>query len=120
MPRSTLRVLVVSHAHPARSLGGAEIASYNLHKALDAKDGVTSSYLARAGHPARRHGATALISLRQGEREFIYHSDDYDHFLLSNRNTEDIERDLVRLLLDLRPDVVHFHHVRPDSRCSTP
>ena len=111
MPRSTTRVLVVSHAHPARSLGGAEIASYNLHKALDAKDGVTSSYLARAGHPARRHGATALMSLRQGEREFIYHSDDYDHFLLSNRNTEDIERDLVRLLLDLRPDVVHFHHV---------
>ena len=58
---------------------------------------MTSSYLARAGHPARRHGATALMSLRQGEREFIYHSDDYDHFLLSNRNTEDIERDLVRL-----------------------
>ena len=35
MPRSTTRVLVVSHGHPACSLGGAEIASYNLHKGLE-------------------------------------------------------------------------------------
>ncbi|RVL69192.1 glycosyltransferase, partial [Sinorhizobium meliloti] len=27
-----LRVLVVSHGHPAMSLGGAEIASHSLHK----------------------------------------------------------------------------------------
>ncbi|APF39469.1 glycosyltransferase family 4 protein [Chelatococcus daeguensis] len=105
-----LRVLVVSHGHPSFSLGGAEIASYNLHKGLNRIDGVGSRYLARVGHPVARHGATALLSLRQKQGEILYHADEYDHFLLSNRNTEEIERDFLRVVRDLRPDVVHFHH----------
>lgn len=35
-----LRVLVVSHGHPAMSLGGAEIASHSLHKGLNTLPGV--------------------------------------------------------------------------------
>jgi hypothetical protein len=113
MPRAAnhpLRVLVVSHGHPSFSLGGAEIASYNLHKGLNRLEGVGSRYLARVGHPVARHGATALLSLRQKQGEILYHADEYDHFLLSNRNTEEIERDFLRVVRDLRPDVVHFHH----------
>ncbi len=109
--REDLRVLVVSHGHPSLSLGGAEIASYNLHKGLNRIDDVGSIYLARVGQPVPRHGATALMSLRQKDREILFHADDYDHFLLSNRNTEEITRDLLRFVRDMRPDVVHFHHV---------
>ncbi|MDJ1159980.1 glycosyltransferase family 4 protein [Chelatococcus sp. SYSU_G07232] len=105
-----LRVLVVSHGHPSFSLGGAEIASYNLHKGLNRLDGAGSRFLARVGHPVARHGATALLSLRQKDGEILYHADEYDHFLLSNRNTEEIERDFLRVVQDLKPDVVHFHH----------
>lgn len=105
-----LRVLVVSHGHPSFSLGGAEVASYNLHKGLNALDGVSSRFVARVGHPVVRHGGTALLSLRQKEGEILYHADDYDHFFLSNRNTEEIERDFLRVVLDLKPDVIHFHH----------
>lgn len=108
------RVLVVAHGHPAYSLGGAEIAAYNLHKGLNRLgehgEAQESRFLARVGHPVARHGGTALLSLRQKEGEYLYHADDYDHFLISNHNTEELERDFLRVVRDLQPDVVHFHH----------
>ena len=106
-----LRVLVVSHAHPSLSLGGAEVASHNLHRGLNELDGALSFYLARVGHPVPRHGASALMSLRQAEGEVLYHADEYDHFLLSNRNTDEMRKDFLRFVKDLSPDVVHFHHI---------
>ncbi|MGH6860566.1 MAG: glycosyltransferase family 4 protein [Phyllobacterium sp.] len=106
-----LKVLVISHAHPSISLGGGEIASYNLHKGLNALQGVQSVYLARAGHPIPRHGTTALMSLRRSSDEILFHSDEYDHFYLSNHNTDEIRRDLLRFVGDLDPHIVHFHHV---------
>ncbi|UVF20405.1 glycosyltransferase family 4 protein [Microvirga terrae] len=110
MSNPSPRVLIVSHGHPSFSLGGAEIAAYNLHKGLNRIGNVESRFLARVGHPVARHSRTALMSLRQTEGEFLYHADEYDHFLISNRNTEEIERDFLRVLKDLKPDVVHFHH----------
>jgi glycosyltransferase involved in cell wall biosynthesis len=106
-----LRVLVVAHAHPTVSLGGAEIASHNLHRGLNALPDVRSVYLARVGHPVPRHAASALMSYRLAEDELLFHTDDYDHFLLSNGDTQAISRDLLRFARDLRPHVVHFHHV---------
>ncbi|MBB5537767.1 glycosyltransferase family 4 protein [Rhizobium giardinii] len=106
-----LRVLVVSHAHPTVSLGGAEIASHNLHLGLKALPNVESVYLARVGHPVPRHAASALMSLRLAEDELLFHTDDYDHFFLSNGDTQAISRDLLRFAYDLMPHVVHFHHV---------
>lgn len=106
-----LRVLVVSHAHPTLSLGGAEIASHNLHRGLNALPNVESVYLARVGHPVPRHAASALMSLRLAEDELLFHADDYDHFFLSNGDTQTISRDLLRFARDLRPHVIHFHHV---------
>ncbi|AUG52713.1 glycosyltransferase family 4 protein [Thalassospira marina] len=111
MPSTDLRVLVISHGHPSLSLGGAEVGSYNLHKGLNELDGVESFYLARVGHPVPRHGASALMSLRQKDNEILYHAENYDHFLLSNRSTDEIDRDLLRFVKDYNPDVVHFHHV---------
>jgi glycosyltransferase involved in cell wall biosynthesis len=105
-----MRVLVISHGHPSFSLGGAEIASYNLHKGLRACADVETNYLARVGAPTPRHAGTALMSLRQLGGELLYYAEDYDHFLISNRATDEIERDFVRVLRDLKPDVVHFHH----------
>ncbi|MCK4207003.1 glycosyltransferase family 4 protein [Brucella pituitosa] len=106
-----LRVLVISHAHPSISLGGGEIASYNLHKGLNATPGVQSVYLARASHPIPRHGTTALMSMRRASDEILFHADEYDHFYLSNKNTDEIRRDLLRFVRDFDPDIVHFHHV---------
>lgn len=106
-----LRVLVVSHGHPALALGGAEIASHSLHQGLNSLPDVELVYLARVGQPFPRHGASALMSYRGTEDEMLFHADDYDPFFLSNRDTEALQRDLVRFVRDARPHVVHFHHV---------
>jgi glycosyltransferase involved in cell wall biosynthesis len=106
-----MRILVLSHGHPAFSIGGAEIASHNLFRGLNRLPGVEAFYLARAAHPVARHRQTPLMSLRQGARETFLWSDDYDHALLSNRATGDLAGAFRRYLLDLQPDIVHFHHL---------
>lgn len=106
-----MRTLIVSHGHPAFSIGGAELASHNLWRALDALPGHEAHYLARAGHPLRRRAETPLMSLRQGEREAFLHADAYDHFWLSNRALDDLSGAFAAHLRALAPDVVHFHHV---------
>lgn len=106
-----LRVLVVSHGHPALVPGGAEIASHGLHQGLNSLPDVQSVYLARVGQPYPRHGASALMKLRPTDDDLLFHADDYDHFFHSNGDTEALQRDLVRLVRDTRPHVVHFHHV---------
>lgn len=105
-----MRVLIISHGHPAFSIGGAEMASHHLFQGLNQLDGVEAFYLARAGYPMARHRQTPLMSLRQGTRETFLWADDYDHFQVSNRATGDLTGAFRRYLLDLRPDVVHFHH----------
>lgn len=105
-----MRVLVISHGHPAFSIGGAEIASHNLFQGLNRLPEVEAFYLARAAHPVARHRQTPLMSLRQGARETFFWADDYDHGLLSNRATDDLSGAFRRYLLDLRPEIVHFHH----------
>lgn len=111
MREQKLRVLVVSHAHPSFSLGGAEIASHNLHRGLNAMSGVESVYLAAASPPLQRHASSALMSARLPQEEVLFHIDAYDHFHLANEDVLSIERDLLRFVRDVKPDVVHFHHV---------
>ncbi len=106
-----LSVLIVSHAHPHLSLGGAEVASHNLHRGLNALPDVTSHFIARVGAPLPRHEASALMSHGTGEGEILYHAESYDHFMLSNSATEEIRRDFLRYVHAVAPDVVHFHHV---------
>ncbi len=106
-----LRVLVISHAHPTFSLGGAEVASHNLHRSLNAMENVESVYLAAASPPLQRHASSALMSARLPQEEVLFHTDAYDHFHLANEDVEAIERDLLRFVRDVKPDVIHFHHV---------
>ncbi len=106
-----MKVLMLSHGHPAFSIGGAEVASYALHRGLNALDGTESHYLARVGPPIQRHRDTPFMSLRQGEGETLFHASDYDWFRLSNRDLESLTRDFARFVADVKPDVVHFHHI---------
>jgi glycosyltransferase involved in cell wall biosynthesis len=106
-----MRVLIVSHGHPAFSIGGAEVASHNLMRGLNALNGVEAHYLARAGGTLRRHADTPLMSLRQGEREVFLHTEGWDPFWLSNPGLADLEGAFAGYLRQVRPDVVHVHHV---------
>ena len=106
-----MRALIVSHGHPAFSVGGAEVASHNLVRGLNGLEGVEAHYLARAGSNLRRHADTPLLSLRQGERDVFLHTDRWDPFWLSNPGLADLEGGFTDYLQQVRPDVVHFHHV---------
>lgn len=106
----TVRVLVISHGHPELSLGGAEVASYNLHQGLKSVSGSQSFFLARVGDGYPRHGRSALMGVADAEDELLFHADEYDPFLISNRNTSDLQSDLRRFVGSLKPDIVHFHH----------
>lgn len=105
-----LKVLMISHAHPAFSIGGAQAAAYSLFNGLNRLADCESHFLAHVGPPLAAHRDTPFLSLRQGPRELLYYSDDYDYFRLSNRDLETLERHLGRYLVDLAPDIVHFHH----------
>ncbi len=106
-----MRILIISHGHPAFSIGGAEVASHNLFRALGSVDGIDAFYLARAPAALPRHSDTPLMSLRQGERETFLHTEAWDQFWLSNGGVADLQGAFAEYLLHVRPDVVHFHHV---------
>jgi glycosyltransferase involved in cell wall biosynthesis len=106
-----MKALVLSHAHPAFSIGGAQVASYNLFQGLKALDGWDAHYLAGVGPPVARHGAPPLMSLGQGPDETLWWANDFDWLHLGTRDLGALVDHLERFLADLRPDVVNFHHV---------
>lgn len=106
-----MKALILSHAHPAFSIGGAQVASYNLFRGLKAQDGWDAHYMAGIGPPVARHAATPLMSLGQAPDETLFWTNDYDWFRLGLNDTDAILRHFERFLADLQPDVVNFHHV---------
>jgi glycosyltransferase involved in cell wall biosynthesis len=106
-----MHVLIISHGHPAFSIGGAEVASHNLFRALGQTEGVDAFYLARSPQALPRHADTPLMSLRQGERETFLHTEAWDQFWLSNGGIGDLQGAFSDYLRHVQPTVVHFHHV---------
>ena len=106
-----MRVLIISHGHPSYSIGGAEVASHALFRAIDAEPGHEAFYLARGPAAIRRHAATPLMSLRHGAREAFLHTGAWDEFWLSNGGMAELSGAFASYLERIDPDVVHFHHV---------
>ena len=104
-----MRVLVASHGHPAATRGGAELAAYTLFKAL-----------CEAGHEAFFLGAQRgrteaclgepITQPFHDRREYLYVGGAFDWFRLTNHD-RDFPRAFTALLSELRPDVLHLHHV---------
>jgi glycosyltransferase involved in cell wall biosynthesis len=106
-----MKALILSHAHPAFSIGGAQVASYNLFLGLKEQEGWDAHYMAGVGPPVARHKATPLMSLGQGPDETLFWSNDYDWLNLGNNRLDDLIGHFERFLEDCRPDVINFHHV---------
>ena len=61
-----MKTMVIAHAHPDFSVGGAEIAAYNLFRNLKARRGYGESiFLARTDLPSQAHGS--IMMRRPGE-----------------------------------------------------
>ncbi len=106
-----MRVLVVSHGHQSYSIGGAEVASHTLFRALDQASEHEAFYLSRAPGDIHRHTATPLMSLGHNENETFLHTGPWDEFWLSNGDTREMSFALHAYLQRIDPDVVHFHHI---------
>ncbi len=106
-----MRVLIISHGHPSYSIGGAEVASHGLFRAIDASPDHEAFYLSRAPSTIRRHAATPMMSLRHGGREAFLHTGAWDEFWLSNGGLAELGSSVASYLERIDPDVVHFHHV---------
>ncbi len=102
-----MRVLVVANAHPDHSVGGAEIAAYNLFRFLAADPAVeAATFLAR----------TALTSIAPGgisarrPGEYLWRQDIGDWFTCSTAYPRAMSDQLRTLLLRHRPDVIFVQH----------
>jgi glycosyltransferase involved in cell wall biosynthesis len=107
-PNPKINVLIASHSHPHLSKGGAEIASYQLYRALRRSPDYESWYLGCVRDEQRqRLGAT--FSQPDSEREYLYAAGAFDWFKFANLDPK-FPAEFRELLERLQPRIVHFHH----------
>ena len=104
--KAPLRVLVASHSHPEITKGGAEIAAYQLYRGYLEQPDCVSWFLVCDRRPTRSETA---ITQPFGPGDFLYSVGEFDWFKFANRDPR-LPEALTKLFLELRPDVVHFHH----------
>jgi glycosyltransferase involved in cell wall biosynthesis len=102
-----LRVLVMAHGHPDFSLGGGELAAYNLFKALRDDETVEQAWFI-ARHDSGK-GPTGAFTLRR-ENEYLWQQSLGNSFLNKAANSYAIWNDFRTLLRALKPTVVNLHH----------
>jgi glycosyltransferase involved in cell wall biosynthesis len=105
------RVLVVSHNHPQFFPGGAEIIAYDLFNAYK-RDGEFEPYFmaGTSNHDRQVHTGTPFQTLNDHPDEIIFWGDSFDYFLQSLHIKPFLYSDFRDFLLQLQPDVIHFHH----------
>lgn len=103
---STLRVLIASHSHPELSKGGAEIAAFQLFRGIASRPDCTAWFL---GCDRRERRSDIPITQPFGENDYLYATGEFDWFKFANRDPR-FPAAFTKLLLELSPDIVHFHH----------
>jgi glycosyltransferase involved in cell wall biosynthesis len=104
--RAKLRVLVASHSHPEITKGGAEIAAFQLYRGIASRTDCAAWFLGCDGRQAR---SDIPISQPFGTQDFLYSGGEFDWLKFANRDPRFPEA-FTDLLMELSPDVVHFHH----------
>lgn len=106
-----MKALILSHAHPAYSIGGAQVAAYNLHLGLKQHPDWEPHFLAGIGPPVTPHRDTRIMKMDRGPDESLFWSEAFDWFYLATPEIDALMRDFERFLQHLQPDIVHFHHM---------
>lgn len=101
------RVLVMAHGHPDFSLGGGELAAYNLFKAMRDDDSVEQAWFV-ARHDSG-NGPTGALTLRR-ESEYLWQQSLGDSFLLKAANSYALWNDFRQFIRVVKPTVVNLHH----------
>jgi glycosyltransferase involved in cell wall biosynthesis len=101
-----LRVLIASHGHPKIAKGGAEIAAWQLYQELLHGPDCEAWFLGCEADAQEPH---ARITQPFTDREYLYSGQGFDWFRFANPDPLFPEA-FTALLLQLRPDVINFHH----------
>jgi glycosyltransferase involved in cell wall biosynthesis len=105
------RVLVAAHNHPALHPGGTEIFAHDLFRAYQ-RAGCEALFLGATNHIHREaRPGTSFQSIGANGDEILLWSGHFDRFFMSQVDLYGIVPDIVELLRDFRPDVVHLHHL---------
>lgn len=101
------RILVMAHRHPDFSLGGGEIAAYNLFRAYRDNPQVQEAWFLASADRGR--GVSGAIAPRR-EGEYLWEQSIHDWFMLKAAHRPSVTQGFVELLRALRPTVLHSHH----------
>lgn len=106
-----LKVLLISLFHPELVRGGAQQICYELFEGLRDTPGVKPTLLASidASLPALYKSGARITGFDGREGEFLYLSQEYDHWWQRTSSALLLEA-YVDFLKLIEPDVVHFHH----------
>ena len=103
-----LRIVIAAHGHPELSKGGGEVAAYHLFRALQRRQDCEVWFIG-CDRSVEADRAGAVLTQPFSTREYIYAPGEFDWFKFANRDHQ-FPADFARLLAELRPDVIHFHH----------
>jgi glycosyltransferase involved in cell wall biosynthesis len=101
------RILVMAHGHPDFSLGGGEIAAYNLFNGYKASASVEDAWF--LGRADRHRGLTGAISMRR-PNEYLWEQAVFDWHMMKAAHQESLTTWFADLVRALKPTVVHTHH----------
>ncbi len=108
---ASCRVLFVSNNHPDLYIGGAEVYSYELYKAMRDSVEFEPIFLARSiasGHGSRR--GTPFYTLNGDPNQVLWSQVGHDYFLMTSSNKEEYTVHFHDFLAAYRPDIVHVQH----------
>jgi glycosyltransferase involved in cell wall biosynthesis len=111
-----LKVLLISHNHPALYPGGTEAYALETYEQMQASSEVDPIFLARVGTtPSTRpvpHPGTPFSVFELDNQQYFMHSElaDFDWLTLATRRKDLFTTHLREFLHTHRPDVIHVHH----------
>ena len=106
------RVLYLSNSHPRMQLGGAEVYSYDLFRAMREAGEFAPVLVARttaAGHP--RRASTSFFAVGDDPDQVLWKPRQYDDLMMTSHDKQEYTVQLRGLLQAYRPDVVHVQHL---------
>jgi len=107
-----MRVLFLLHAHPELQAGGSEIFARDLFRTLRNDFGVDGLFLAgTAAHQRQPNPGTPFQTVGSETDELLVWTAGFDPFFMSQIDLHGVAGPITDLLIRLRPDVVHIHHL---------
>ena len=107
-----MKLLFLCHSHPDLQAGGTEIFSHGLYRELCSHHAMSGAYVAgtAAGQRPASPG-TAFQGIGRAADEMLLWTAGFDSFQISQTDLHGVMPELSAFLRQLRPDIVHVHHL---------